>query len=173
MKTSRWIVSVAVLMFAGDLVAQGQQEVGEQAKPMRLKLSGPRVGFTLMTGNDADELRNKYQAGPVVSQFGWQYETQLFDSKEGISGLSEWVGLVGGVEQGVFLPSVSWLVGLRFLSGTEFGVGPTVNLAGAGLVLAGGSAIQTASFNFPINVALVLAKGGTTVSLLVGFTSRE
>ncbi|MGB2868734.1 MAG: hypothetical protein WBD36_09795 [Bacteroidota bacterium] len=166
---------LAVLMLVSlTSFAQTQDSATSRfVKPERLKLSGPRVGMTLLTGSDADKLKNDFSAGPLVSQFGWQFETQLFDSKEGISGLSEWVALVGGVEQGVLLPSISWLVGIRFPSGPELAVGPMLSLSGAALVIGGGTTLQTSSFNFPINGALVLAKGGTTFSILVGFTTRE
>ena len=167
-------VYALVLLVASTAFGQTRDSaVGRVGRPERLKLSGPRVGMTLLTGDDADKLKHDYDAGPVVSQFGWQFETQLFDSKEGISGLTECVVLVGGVEQGVILPSVSGLVGVRFAGGPEVAVGPILSLSGAALAIAGGTTIQTSSFNFPINGALVLAKGGTTVSILLGFTTRE
>jgi hypothetical protein len=78
-----------------------------QVKPARLSLSGPRVGLTFLTGDDADKLKKEVNAGPIVSQFGWQYEQQFLSTKEGLAGLTEWIILVGGVEQGTFLPSIS------------------------------------------------------------------
>jgi hypothetical protein len=144
-----------------------------QQKPAHLSLSGPRLGITLVTGKDADELRSKADAGPIVSQFGWQFEQQFLSTKEGLAGLTEWVFLVGGAEQGTLLPSLSWLVGLRTAGGTEFGLGPNISLSGPALVLAAGITQQSASLNFPINLAVVIAKGGPRIALLVGFNKRD
>ena len=46
----------------------------------------------------------------------------------------------GGLDQGVFLPSLSWIIGMRMPNSLEFGVGPNLSSAGPGLVFtAGGS----------------------------------
>ena len=68
-----------------------------------------------------------------------------------IFGLAPWVG---GLEQGTFLPSLSWLVGVRSQNGTEFGVGPNVSPAGFSLVVASGVTFRSGALNVPINLAL-------------------
>ena len=75
--------------------------------------------------------------------------------------VTEFVALHGGLEQGVALPSLSWLVGVRTPDGAEFGLGPNFTPIGTGLVLATGMTFRRGSFNLPVNVAVVPSKSGT------------
>ena len=68
--------------------------------------------------------------GSTISQFGWQFEKQFYSKADGVTALNEWVGLLGGLDQGVVIPSLSWLIGLRTKEGAEFGVGPNVTPCG-------------------------------------------
>ena len=139
-----------------------------------IRLDGPRVGFTILSAGVVDKAReNGVDINPFLTQFGWQFETRLFRLPNGISGLVELVPLVGGLEQGQFLPSISGLLGVRGAKGFEFGMGPNVTPLGASLVLAMGTSIKSNGINFPINLAVVPGKDGTRVSLLVGFNSRH
>lgn len=140
-----------------------------------IKLAGPRVGFTIMSGKLIDRLEQDFgsELNPFITQFGWQFETRIFTSQNGTSGLAEFIPLIGGLEQGKFLPSLSALVGLRGAKGLEFGLGPNVSLAGAGLVFALGTNFQSGGVNFPVNVALVPGNDGLRFSMLVGFNSRK
>jgi hypothetical protein len=139
----------------------------------RVRLSGPRFGVTYLGGAIVDSLAaHDIDVSPVITQFGWQFERLIFTGETGLSAVTEWVVLVGGLEQSTFLPSVSWLVGLRGARGAEFGVGPNVSLAGTALVIAGGFTTRAGALNLPINVAVVPSKIGTRVSMLVGFTTR-
>ena len=90
------------------------------------RLAGPRIGFTLLThGSSADFINNRSseytgfdevltegQKMGFISQYGWQWETRFVDNGE-VAGLVEWVVVVGGMEQGMFLPAISSLVGIR------------------------------------------------------------
>lgn len=146
----------------------------EPLAPAAQQLEGPRIGATLIgPGELADRLENDYSAGPLVTQFGWQFENRLFTTGSGTSGLIEWVPLIGGLEQGLFLPSLSALVGLRSVEGMEIGFGPNVSLAGAGLVVAAGITLQTDYVNVPLNFAVVPSRNGTRFSLLTGFNLRK
>lgn len=139
-----------------------------------IRLDGPRLGFTVLSARVIDKAReNNVRLGPVISQFGWQFETRLFRLANGVSGLVEFVPLVGGLEQGQFLPSVSGLLGVRGPKGFEFGVGPNLTLLGPSLVLAMGTSIQSNGINFPINVAVAPSSEGARVSLLLGFNARH
>jgi hypothetical protein len=111
--------------------------------------------------------------GSVVSQFGWQFEKRIKTGPNGLTAVNEWVLLVGGAEQGVLLPSVSWLVGLRTGSGMEFGVGPNVTPVGVALAMAAGVTFSSGALNVPVNVAVVPSKAGVRVSLLTGFNMRK
>lgn len=140
-----------------------------------IDLSGPRLGITFLdTG-----IRDQYLAergldlGPVISQFGWQKERRFLSSKTGFTGVSEFVLLVGGMDQGVLLPSVNWLVGARTAEGLEFAVGPNLTPAGFALAAAAGVTLRSGNLNIPINVAMVPSKSGLRVSLLAGFNSRN
>jgi hypothetical protein len=111
--------------------------------------------------------------GPAISQFGWQFEKQFYTKSSGVTALNEWVVLVGGLDQSVAIPSVSWLVGLRTKEGAEFGVGPNVTPAGAALVVSAGVTFRAGILNVPMNFAVVPTKVGTRVTVLTGFTMRR
>ena len=104
-----------------------------------VNLSGPRFGLTALSTGVVDELaRRNIDVGPNISQFGWQFEKQFYTRESGVAAVNEWVVLLGGLDQGVALPSVSWLVGLRTREGAEFGIGPNITPAGVALALAAG-----------------------------------
>ena len=87
--------------------------------------------------------------------------------------VTEWVGLLGGLEQSVALPSFTWMVGVRTKDGAEFGIGPNFTPAGSALALAAGVTFRAGVMNVPVNVAVVPSKAGTRVSLLTGFSLRS
>jgi hypothetical protein len=160
----------ALLLFAASVHAQSP--VPRPVTP--ISLSGPRVGATFLSGGITDKLSDNYiEVAPVVSQFGWQFEKRFKTGANGLAAVSEWVLLAGGLEQGVLLPSVSWLVGLRTGSGFEFGVGPNASPAGVALAGAVGVTLTKGSLNVPINVAVVPSKSGVRISLLTGFNMRN
>ena len=139
-----------------------------------VNLSGPRFGMTALSQGVVDELRRRsITVGPNISQFGWQFEKQFYSKGSGLAAVNEWVFLAGGLEQGVVLPSLSWLVGLRTREGAEFGIGPNVTPAGVSLVIAAGVTMRTGTFNVPVNVAVVPSRVGTRVSVLTGFNMRR
>jgi len=148
-----------------------------QALPAYAKtadLSGPRFGLTLLSQGVVDALKEREIAvGPYISQFGWQLEKQFFTRDSGVTMVTEWVGLAGGLEQGVVLPSLSWMVGVRTHDGAEFGIGPNVTPAGTAIVFATGMTFRTDAMNIPLNVAVVPSKRGTRVTLLTGFSLRR
>lgn len=138
-----------------------------------VKLSGPRFGVTMLGGGLVDSLASHgVDVAPVITQFGWQIERQFYSMAGGPTAVTELVALVGGLEQGAFLPSLSWIVGLRDSRGREFGVGPNLSAGGAALVFAGGITSRIGALNVPLNLAVVPSRTGIRVSLLAGFTSR-
>ena len=137
-------------------------------------LSGPRFGLTLLSQGVVDELAKRdIEVGPHISQFGWQFERQFFTKGGPVTMVTEWVALVGGLEQGVALPSLSWMVGVRTRDGAEFGIGPNITPAGTALVFATGMTFRAGAVNIPLNVAVVPSKVGARVSLLTGFSLRR
>jgi hypothetical protein len=137
-------------------------------------LSGPRFGLTLLADGVVKKLEERdIKVGPHISQFGWQFEKQFYTRDSGVTMVTEWVGLVGGLEQSVVLPSLSWMVGVRTRDGAEFGIGPNITPAGTALVLATGMTFRTGALNIPLNIAVVPSKAGTRVSVLSGFSLRH
>ncbi|GAA4368108.1 hypothetical protein GCM10023185_40560 [Hymenobacter saemangeumensis] len=141
--------------------------------PDGVQLSGPRLGVTYLTQGVADKIGEKVPGlSPVLSQFGWQFETRLFRMPNGVSGLLEVIPLVAGLEQGKFLPSISGILGMRGAKGLEFGVGPNLTPLGTSVVLAVGTSFRSNGINFPVNLAVVPGNGGARISLLVGFNAK-
>jgi len=164
-------LSILLVLFLGlnAALAQTEPPAGVQVTTEPMTLSGPRFGITYVTADLARRLDEEFDASPVITQFGWQFETRLFATDTGLSGLTELVPLIGGLEQGLFLPSLSFLVGLRTASGFEVGLGPNASLGGAAYVLAIGATTRYGDLNFPVNLSTVLSGEGVRLSLLVGF----
>lgn len=138
-----------------------------------VKLAGPWVGFTYIApGALADQLESDFQASPFITQFGRQFETKYFSLPDGTAVLVEGVVLVGGLEQELFLPSASVLIGIRSPKEFEFGFGPNVSLTGPSFVFALGAIVQSGYVNFPINMVLAPSRDGFRWSLLFGFNAR-
>jgi hypothetical protein len=158
------------------------------------KLGGPRIGFTILThGSSSDFINDREedsdgvyiedQKMAFISQYGWQWESRFLDDGD-IAGLVEWVVLVGGMEQGMFLPAVSSLVGVRMGSGFEVAGGPNLSLSGIGMVFTVGKNFQSGNLNFPLNIAFVPGKSsawggddngptGARISLILGFNMNK
>ena len=155
-------------------VTPAQNQVPPRATK-EINLSGPRFGLTLLGDKHMEALKEReiFLEQPFVSQFGWQFEHRLYTSDDGLSALTEWIPLLSGLEQGVAIPSLNWLVGIRTASGTEFGIGPNITPAGVGLVMAAGVTIRSGALNIPLNFAVVSSKSGPRVSIMTGFNIRR
>ena len=152
------------------------------------QLAGPRLGFTILThGSSADFINDRAedhngdyigdQKMAFISQYGWQWESRFADGGE-VTGIVEWVALAGGMEQGMFLPSVSSLVGLRSDAGIEFAAGPNISLSGVSMLISAGYNFKFGDLNVPVNIAFVPSKSGAwgnenptgaRISLMAGF----
>jgi hypothetical protein len=155
--------------------AAAQNLVQPPAPPRVVELSGPRFGLTSLSAGVVEKLRQKRgnEIPSMISQFGWQFEKAFYSNGGGIALVSEWVGLVGGLEKNLAVPSLSWLVGMRTASGAEFGLGPNISPAGTGLALAAGITIRNDFVNVPLNVAVVPSKEGFRLSVMSGFSIRR
>ena len=135
------------------------------------KLAGPRVGVTMITSGSlasiirgdvpffSDDVSKEWKGstgkyGAAISQYGWQWESRFADGGD-ITGIVEWIALVGGMEKGMFLPSASSMVGLRTAKGIEFAVGPNLSLGGIAMVFGAGYNFKFGKLNVPINIAYV------------------
>ncbi len=99
----------------------------------RLNLSGPRLGATYFTGDAADYMAKPlyeggYDAIPVMFMFGYQFEVQYVNSGR-FQALFEFIPTITGLDQGIVMPNISILNGLRDnVGGWEFALGPTIGL---------------------------------------------
>lgn len=174
--TGRTLGTIGCLMAVAVALPAGVRAQDPRIPPVMdyADLSGPRFGVTVLAPAVVDSLAARgVQVGPVITQFGWQFERIFYRSETGFSAMAEWVVLVGGLDQGAVLPSMTWLMGVRTRQGMEFGVGPNVSVGGFGLALAGGVTTRIGPLNVPLNIAVVPSDFGTRTSLLVGFTMRS
>ena len=94
-----------------------------------LRLNGPRMGASYTIGPAAERLQapksqGGYEMFPVVTQFGYQFETQYL-SAGSFQALIEYIGMIGGLESGKFIPSIAIMNGFRSsANGWEFAFGP-------------------------------------------------
>lgn len=175
----RRLFTLALVFTSSQLFAQSLPRTTEfqQVPPVArsVSLAGPRFGVTLLTDQMVDKIKKdaNVSVNNGISQFGWQFERQFYAKGDGPTVLNEWVVLAGGLDQGVFLPSMSWMVGVRTHEGAEFGIGPNVSAGGVGLVLAAGMTLRAGVLNVPMNFAVVPSRLGPRVSVLTGFTLRH
>ena len=169
------VVSFSFLVFA--LLASSSASFAQgyaQQPPSTISLSGPRLGMTVLDPGVREKLLERgADVGPVISQFGWQHEKRFLSTPGGFTGVTEFVALLGGIDQGTVLPSLNWLVGARTAKGIEFAAGPNFSPAGTAFVFAAGVTYQTGDLNIPINIAVVPSKNGSRISMLVGFNGRK
>jgi hypothetical protein len=157
------------------LCAPALAQPADTGTALTRSLSGPRVGVTFLSDGVRQKLWDdaNLTVGPAVSQFGWQFEKRFYTTPDGPTAVTEWVVLLGGLDQGVALPSLSWLIGMRARNGAEFGVGPNFTPLGAALAFAAGVTYRAGALNIPVNLAVVPSHAGVRVSVLAGFNTRR
>lgn len=117
--------------------------------------AGPRFGITYITnGKLTDELEKEGVTSNWISQFGYQFEKQILGDDK-IAGIVEGILFIGGVDQGLFLPSISGMFGIRNSSGLEIAVGPNISISGSAMVIGFGKSFNFGNLNIPINIAWV------------------
>src|SRR3954466_10592613 len=99
------LIVLTVVMSATPLAAQ---TFSPAPPPTReIGLSGPRFGITSLSDGVLARLHDRdIDVQPMISQFGWQFERQFYGKQGGVSVLNEWVVLLGGMDQGVPIPSL-------------------------------------------------------------------
>jgi len=169
------VATVFLILMSRDAVAQTQAPWSPQQQALTMNLSGPRVGMTVLDDAARAMVLERFgkDVGPVIGQFGWQKEKRFMSSPTGFTGVTEWVGLVGGMNEGLLLPSLSWLVGARTAEGVEFAMGPNIAAGGVGLAAAAGVTFRAGALNIPINLAAVRSDAGVRISMLAGFNLRR
>jgi hypothetical protein len=97
----------------------------------RLRLNGPRMGFTVFSGANADIIKAKEALGgfdgtPMMFQFGYQFEVAYLNQGN-FQALFEFIPTITGLDQGKFFPSITFLNGFRESRyGIEFAFGPSI-----------------------------------------------
>ncbi len=98
----------------------------------RLRLDGPRMGFTVLSGNYGSIFQKPFDEGgfeafPAMFQFGYQFEARYLNEGN-IQALFEFIPMITGLDQGLCIPSLAIMHGLRNnKNGWEFAFGPTLN----------------------------------------------
>jgi hypothetical protein len=171
------LAAASCLLLAMPTAASSQTPTPAPIPPRvtrTIDLSGPRFGLTMLSPGNVDALKERgITVRPLISQFGWQFERRFYSNGDGVTALTEWVPLLSGLDQGVALPSLNWLVGVRTATGTEFGIGPNVTPTGVGLVVVGGVTVRSGALNVPLNFAVTTSKSGARVTILTGFNLRR
>ena len=165
------LIILISLLFMENLFSQIQYTNFKSSNNSFIKnLSGPRIGFTIISNGDLkDGLVDEFGLTTnIITQFGYQFEKQIMGD-DNIAGLVEGIAFIGGLEHGLFLPSLSGMFGARFSSGYEFAIGPNLSLGGAGLVLAVGKTIEAGNINIPINFAWVPSTSRQNTSSIYDF----
>lgn len=178
--------TIKVLAFAGISFLMGNQANAQSIPTIRdnktpyvepLQLDGPRIGISFADGYNLGALReflgdSTFNPQPYMTLFGWQFEWRYFQTADGGAGLIEFIPMIAGLDQGLFLPAANIMVGYRNRNGLEFGFGPQLNLAGSGVVAALGYNFTNGHVNFPVNLAFVKGKDTFRIGLTFGFNKR-
>lgn len=176
-RKTAFVVAAALALTGMPIAAQAVPEVPTELRAKTLprqNLNGPRFGFTTFTG-DVAAGRQAIGLQPVMTQFGWQFETQIVSLTGGNQALMEWVVLAGGVETDYPSLSLAWLAGYRLANGVELGVGPNISVAKGqsdpttSMVAAAGATMPFGDLYVPVNVAVAVAEGGPRITTLVGW----
>ncbi len=135
------------------------------------KFAGPKFGVTMVQAGslasilreDVDmfsgDIRKEWNGstgkyGSFMFQYGWQWESRFSDGGN-VTGIVEWVALVGGMERGMFLPSLSSMVGIRSDKGVEFVVGPNLSIGGLSMEIGAGYNFTFGKLNVPVSILYV------------------
>jgi hypothetical protein len=169
------VILVLVVLFGLMSSDARAQVTAPQRPPDTMSLSGPRAGITYLTPAVVDQIKEDFNKdiNPVISQFGWQFEKRFLSSDTGATAVTEWVVLFGGIDQGVVIPSLTWLVGMRTVGGIELAAGPNLSPAGTGVAIAAGVTMRVGNLNVPFNAAVVPSANGPRFSFLLGFNSKR
>jgi hypothetical protein len=185
MKRSNLTLILVFLVLGAAFTAA---QVGEP--PRRLEVTfGPRVGVSyVLAGFEEfnDAVQNIFPDGsreyiPIFTQFGLNLEQRIRLGETQSHFAFQEVLLLGGLDQGIFLPSLSALVGFRSRAGLEFGLGPNLSLKrssgdiGVSLAVAFsvGWTFVFSNVFVPVDLAFVPSPEGSRLSLLTGFNFQK
>jgi len=142
-------------------------------KTWRASAGGPRMGLVMVTGEAADQLEMAYDAGPMLTTWGWQFELQYGTEGADLEGIVEIIPLITGMDSELSFKSLNVLMGMRGADGFELCAGPYLSETGRGLTIAVGKTVRTGSMSLPINFAVTSTKEGARYSLTFGWNLRS
>ncbi|TAK67743.1 MAG: hypothetical protein EPO24_00090 [Bacteroidetes bacterium] len=172
--TISWNIVLATLLITLYCTAQTTDSV-ETENFVERNLGGPRLGVTSFV--DDGEITNVVRGrdlGRVMSQFGWLFEYQVIPEGGGPAFLVQFSTLVTGVEQGVFYPNLSLVLGIRTPDGFELGLGPNLfvgsgSISHSALTVVIGKNFKYGGVNIPVNISLSTSPKVLRLSLLFGY----
>ena len=108
-------------------------EVPVVSPKSKIKASGPRMGMAYIAGDNGRRLQASDEGGldllPLLTQIGYQYEVQYL-SAGNFQALIEFLGIITGMDQSIFRPSLSFLNGFRSTkTGWEVAFGPVFSVS--------------------------------------------
>jgi len=171
---------LAACLFVGTAFPQDSEEI------VPVKLSGFRVGLTYMPGDVLRDALDDPTTFPLLAQFGWQFEKQFPSGMGGLAAIFEVIPMVGGMNLGILIPSVSMLIGIRTQQGYELGAGPQISLSGSkdeakvgtGMVFGAGKTWRLGNLYLPVNFAVAQGKAkgeeesSLKLTLITGFALK-
>ncbi len=142
----------------------------DEAPVSAVDFGGPRVGVAYLTGAVADSYVNSLNASsPAMALFGWQMEWDWRPVRNSDAFVMEFIPMVGGLDQGLCIPSASYLVGMRDGRMWEFGAGPSWAPGGLAYTVALGHTFVAGGIRVPLDVSYRFSKGGGNLGLTLGF----
>lgn len=134
-------------------------------------VSGPRIGFTLISTltDKAQETLDDHDLDPLLFQVGWHFDWMAYEPGSAPAVFVEFIPLLGALEQGVFLPSLTLATGVRTPAGFEIGLGPNLTPTGVALVVGVGHNFGRGGISMPVNLAIAKNRDAIRVTLLVGY----
>ncbi len=175
-------LSFCVILGAAALVhAQQDQEEPEGF----VFILGPRMGVS-WTITSPEQFSSSVKSGlpfgttgnyfPVNSVFAVTTEQRILLGETKSHFAFQEVLSIGGLEQSLFLPGLSLLIGYRDFTGFEIGAGPTLSLSGVGVVVAIGWTFNFKGVYVPIDINWVLPNPNSnslgTVGMTTGFNFK-
>ncbi len=140
--------------------------------PDEVDRSGPRYGAIWLSPPITDSIKahnGNQKVSGTTSLFGWDFQRELMSNPSGMSPVMNVILGVAGLDQGLVLPSATWLVGMRTRDDLEFGIGPNLSLLGPALAIGAGVTLHSGKLNIPFDVAYVASKIGPRYSVTTGF----
>lgn len=163
-----------------------QSKIDGSTERIRRLYNGPRVGFMHLSQGSVSRGLESIGLKPNFTMLGWQFESRFFHNPNGSHLMFEFVPMVAGIEQGMFLPSASLLLGYRNSSGFEFGLGPNLSPSGPAMVFSVGKSFESHGMVYPVNLVYVPGYNlqeanefvpagfiGNRISLIFGFNTRK